>query len=262
MKKNKQGAFGTKAMLMAGMLAAVLAFGLVLTGCGELLSSDAGLSSVAGVSPGTWTSGDGTYRSPYQGTIDVPSTKTTIVVADIVPASGATAKLYTGTLYYAELSATGQALTASFPSGDTLYIKVTAEDGSTVAYYEPTVRRAPEAGTTLTADRWANGDISVNYEVDWYSFTASAGTTYYIWWNDSGNLDGEKTADVDVYAYCSDKTEIFWDSHDSGWSSAKTIRLSANDTVMLRVRCYGGYLGTGTYGIVFSTTNSRPATTP
>jgi hypothetical protein len=122
--------------------------------------------------------------------------------------------------------------------------------------------------TPLLENLWADGNLQDLNVLDWYKITVSAGTTYYVWWNDSANGDDSKTADVAVGAWKADGTNIFGSSNttvDHGWSGSsvpQTIPPSATDsTVYVRVRSWGGtnsnYLGT--YGVVYSSVNSRPA---
>ena len=111
----------------------------------------------------------------------------------------------------------------------------------------------PPDATALTAGQWMNGNIYSGEA--WYSFYANAGTRYYVWWNDSFEGNGSKTADVKVTAYDNYDDEVF--STDSGWLNAKTINLSSSGTVYLKVTPdWGG----GSFAIVYSTSNSRPGT--
>ncbi|GHU20549.1 hypothetical protein FACS1894163_13570 [Spirochaetia bacterium] len=149
-------------------------------------------------------------------------------------------------------------VTPSYPSS---YLGGYAVGVNTSATWRPGEFAAVVASATpLTSDRWEDGTISTSYEVDWYKFTATAGTPYYIWWNDEYSGDWTKDLDVDVYAYrVSDGGEIYFYNHDDAWSSYQTINLTADDTILLRVRSLYGNPYTGTYGIVFSTSDTRPA---
>jgi hypothetical protein len=102
----------------------------------------------------------------------------------------------------------------------------------------------PVSVTSLTT-QWANGNLN-DGELDWYSFTATAGQTYYIWWNDKFGGDGTKTSDVKVIAYDSDGDRIF--SQDSGWDSPGVVS-GASGTVYIRV---SPDWGAGTYAITYS----------
>jgi hypothetical protein len=114
--------------------------------------------------------------------------------------------------------------------------------------------------TPLTANVWANGNLTTAYIEDRYSFSVNSETTYYVWWNGgySGYGDGTKTADIDVSAKYSNGTTIFnWENQ--GWTNATSFTANQTGTVYLTVRYYDGGPGTGTYGIVYSTSSSRPS---
>jgi hypothetical protein len=110
---------------------------------------------------------------------------------------------------------------------------------------------------TLSDAAWYNGTISTSGEVDWYTFTASSGTTHYVWWNDSYQGSG-KTADVKVTAYDSSGTVISgFNAVDSGYTTPKTIS-DINGTVYLKVEGYSAS-SAGTYAIAYrSGSNTRP----
>jgi uncharacterized repeat protein (TIGR02543 family) len=117
----------------------------------------------------------------------------------------------------------------------------------------------------LTADTWTDSYIisSTPGGEIWYSFDVTSGTTYNVWWNDKdeGPTPKDKTGDIDVIAYYSDKSAISgWTSTvDKGWTTAKSFTASKNDTVLVRVRLYNGsILYLGTFAIVYSTSSTRP----
>jgi len=110
----------------------------------------------------------------------------------------------------------------------------------------------------LTADKWADGIITSTTTEVWYSFDATSGTTYRVWWNEENSPGGSKTLDVKVSGYYSDDTSIssFTDV-DTSWTTEKSFSASKTDTVLLKVLpYYSGY--TGTFGIVYSTSTTRP----
>jgi hypothetical protein len=116
----------------------------------------------------------------------------------------------------------------------------------------------------LVENQWADGNLPEASSVDWYSFAATAGTTYRIWWNER-SLDGNgtKTGDVVVGAWRADGTLIFGGTNideDSGWADPQTIPASATDsTVYVRIHPWGADPYTrGTYGVVYSTGTTRP----
>ncbi|GHV04675.1 hypothetical protein FACS189485_10520 [Spirochaetia bacterium] len=265
MKRNEKGnkAFGTKAVFLLGVLAAALTFGLVLMGCPteppDDPSNNAGLISVAGVSPGAWT-GDGTIASPYQGTITVANDKATIEAADIGTASGAAAVLYYTSSYDTERT-TPANITSSFPSGTTLYIKVTAEDGSTVAYYKPYVNRAPAGGlTTLAVNTWEDGNFTNTGETyaQWYEFTAPSAGTYYLWRNDSYYGSG-KTARVYLYAYSSTDGYLGVVSYSTDAYNTGRLGQTLSSGDKIYIRAYASSYS-GTYAVRVTDSPVAPGT--
>ena len=110
--------------------------------------------------------------------------------------------------------------------------------------------KRPGRATMLTANQWTDGSITSLVGDEWYFF-ASSGSTY-VWCNDGVDGNGTKTVDVQVTAYRSDGTVIF---SSAVWSSSSQIYYTG--TVYLRVTPMN--IGdTGTFGIVYSTGNTRP----
>ncbi|SHN57818.1 DUF4073 domain-containing protein [Desulfitobacterium chlororespirans] len=102
-------------------------------------SSDAGLSSVLGetITAGSET---GTSGEPKTATITVANEKSSIGLADIGTAANATAKLYSNAGFTEEI--TGSSTIALIEGGaTTAYIKVTAQDETTIKYYAVTISR-------------------------------------------------------------------------------------------------------------------------
>jgi hypothetical protein len=117
--------------------------------------------------------------------------------------------------------------------------------------------------TPLVVNQWADGELLYGNSVDWYAITVSAGTTYYVWWNDSYGGDDTKDADVVVGARYADGTNIFGDDEgyeeDSGWYESQEFTAEEDGTVYLRVVPYSELDScAGTYGIAFSTSDTRP----
>jgi hypothetical protein len=121
-----------------------------------------------------------------------------------------------------------------------------------------------ETAFTLVADLWKEGELTSESDIHWYSFTVTSGTTYRVWWNDSYQGDGTNSAIVEISATYSDNTTYVIGDSDwvlNGWTTAQSFTANRNDTVYIRVRPYDendSY--TGTYGIVYSTGNTRPGT--
>jgi len=119
----------------------------------------------------------------------------------------------------------------------------------------------------LTANTWANGEITFRDQETWYSFDVISGNTYYVWWNDKreGQGNGNKTGDVAVSArYANSSAFIFGGTDtdvDSGWNPGRSFTANQTGKVYIRVIPYGRlYANTGTYGIVYSTSSTRPPT--
>jgi hypothetical protein len=102
--------------------------------------------------------------------------------------------------------------------------------------------------TALTPADWANGNIATAGEVDLYKFTAAAGTTYYLQWDDSGQGSGAYTCDVKVSAYRASDTGTILSATDSGYSSPRSVSVSPGDTIYVRVEGYSTG-STGTYAV-------------
>jgi uncharacterized repeat protein (TIGR02543 family) len=94
----------------------------------------------------------------------------------------------------------------------------------------------------------------------WYSFDVTAGTTYYVWWNDRKQGDATKTLDVSVsnarYSYGTSQLTYA----DSGWITPQDFTAESDGTVHINVR--PDYPNSaGTFSIVYNTTGIRPAYT-
>lgn len=118
----------TMAVTVSGGTGTVSSFG------GTVLSNNADLLSVMG-QPVTAT-GTGTSASPKTAAINVATTKTSITFADIT-AAGASMHTYSNSGFSANEDA---AINLSMGANH-VYVKVTAEDGTTL-YYDVTVNRA------------------------------------------------------------------------------------------------------------------------
>jgi len=115
---------------------------------------------------------------------------------------------------------------------------------------------APASYSTLTGGVWGNGNLTSSDQQDWYRFAVSPGT-YYIWLN-TYNYGSGKTGNVYIDACYGDGRSIFTYVYNA-YSSPRSISVDSTDTtgaIYIRVK-YDSR--TGTYGVVFNTTNSRPA---
>ena len=113
----------------------------------------------------------------------------------------------------------------------------------------------PRDVSALTTATWEHGTIAGDSEL-WFSFEASEGRQYRVWWNDfDGTLDG----DVRVSAFYPDGAEIFGGTRgvDFGWSSPQAFTADRTGTVLLRVIPWGSR-SQGAFAITYNTVNVRP----
>lgn len=123
----------------------------------------------------------------------------------------------------------------------------------------------PENIIQLIENKWACGEITVNYDIEWYSFNVTNGKKYYLWWNDSNSGDNTKTLDIDVYAKDENKDSIQLknenngaNENDSAWESPVSFTADWTGIVYIRVRAFDWAAGLGTYAIVYSSNNEKP----
>jgi hypothetical protein len=117
---------------------------------------------------------------------------------------------------------------------------------------------------TLVAGTWVDGTIAAGIAADWYKFTAIEGTTYTIWWNGgfSNYGDGTKNLDVKGSAYYASGTSIFT-GVNQGWTTPAatqrtfTVTAATAGTIFVKIAPYYDN-NTGTYGVTYSTGNTRP----
>jgi len=105
----------------------------------------------------------------------------------------------------------------------------------------------------LVEGKWVNGSLSSLNAENWFSLNVTSGTTYYIWWNDTREGDGSKTADIFV-AYYREDTLM---GTDSGWNTPLSFTATTSGTILLKVMPYNDSPG-GSYGIVYSTRSTMP----
>jgi hypothetical protein len=133
--------------------------------------------------------------------------------------------------------------------------------GGTARAYAKILPIEQPGAITLTTDQWTDGHItpSSGGEV-WYKFNVTSGTTYRLWWNESGSggSTNPKTLDISVSAYYPNGLPIF-SGVDTAWSSAQSFTANSNNTVYLRVSPYTSG-NTGSFGILYTgTQTTRPA---
>jgi fibronectin type 3 domain-containing protein len=104
--------------------------------------------------------------------------------------------------------------------------------------------------TSLTNGVWHNASIPAG-QTHYYRFSADAGATYYIKWNDSYEGDGTKTVDIRVNAKWDSKTGTsIFDGADSAYNAPRSVtNNSSSRYIYLEVTPYSG---SGSYSIMYS----------
>ncbi|WP_186843818.1 hypothetical protein [Acetobacterium tundrae] len=118
-------------------------------GGGSTLSSDADLTAVLGQA--ITSTGIGISASPKTSSISVDNAVGTFSLSQIVTAPNATKMLYTNSNFI-DGAITGTATTPLMVGDNTLFIKVTAQNSTSVLYYEVTITRASKIAFTNTDD--------------------------------------------------------------------------------------------------------------
>ncbi|MCL2243509.1 MAG: hypothetical protein FWC03_03460 [Treponema sp.] len=119
----------------------------------------------------------------------------------------------------------------------------------------------PSGIPALAAGTWVNFDNSVTASsgIDWYEINVTAGTTYYLWWNERSYGNYTRTLDVQVTAMDSNETMVYFVNRDTAWNSYASFTAGNSGTVYIRVQ-QTSYVSTpGTYGIVYNNTGTRPS---
>ena len=153
-------------------------------------------------------------------------------------------------------------------SANTMYFyKVSAVNNNGESAQSSTVSATTSIGVTgtesnpiqLSSGIWVNGSItsSASNGAVWYSFNATAGSAYYLWWNDNYEGDGTKTLDIVVTIY-NPNGNIGLNREDSSWSSSTYWTANSSGTLKIKVEPYASG-NTGTFGIVYRVNNNtRP----
>jgi len=112
----------------------------------------------------------------------------------------------------------------------------------------------PTTAVPLTEDVWVDGEITTSSAEDWYSVDVTEGQTYYFWFHNGNNGDGSKSLPYGyVRAYNSGGAQLLIFSSGT-WDYTNAI--TPNST-KIYIRVSNG-IDTGTYAIVYSTTDNRP----
>jgi len=165
----------------------------------------------------------------------------------------------TSTSLYSSSTSTSRTVT----SGNEYYIKVKPPSyGSSSGSYQigfntsstaPSIITLPATPTNLTANAWANGNITTSGGTQWFSFTATA-ATHYIHFN-PGTL-----TDVNVELYDDAGTAVGTTTNLSGSTPSTSKAVTSGKTYYIKVTL-PAYRSGGTYKITFNTTLLPPNTT-
>jgi len=129
-------------------------------------------------------------------------------------------------------------------------------------------KSTPNQGTqaddkALSEGVWKDGNITKDGQIVEYTISVTAGTMYFIWWNDNENTnDRSKTCDVSVSARYSDGTPIFT-GENTGWERPQLFTPDNSGTVFVSVQGYRSYSWSdwpkGTYAVRYTTHAGRTA---
>jgi len=146
----------------------------------------------------------------------------------------------------------------------TVYVRVSPssskDTGTYGVVYSTSSKRPdwslPPKSITLTENKWVEGDITKSNSEGWHSINVTRGEKYYIWLNDRDEGDGTKTLSAMVTFLYSNGNSIFTNCYNF-WNNSKDFTANSTGTVYIRVLPYSSG-GTGTYSIMYNTTNKRP----
>jgi len=148
-------------------------------------------------------------------------------------------------------------------SSGTIYIRVRADDGNDTGTYAIGYSTDslwhnnpfdPVNPASLSANAWRNSNITTPNVDDWYSITVTAGTVYYFWFNQKNYGDSSKTLEGGQFVIYDDNGSEIGNGYNV-WSTSAQFAFSYSGVVYVKVSGFGN---TGSYGIAYRTTNSRP----
>jgi len=148
---------------------------------------------------------------------------------------------------------------ATLTNGETYYIKVTPRYSSSTGTYQigftessssPDIIAGIADATPLTADTWANGEITTTTKEQWYKFDATADTQYVHF--KEGTLS---SVDMTLYTGSAEKLQLERLSSTNPYSDSF---VTPGQTYYIRITPYYSSR-TGTYQIVFSDSSVTPA---
>ena len=217
----------TPLLFLAGILLA-----LVCAGCNNTLDTSVSLNSI---------SIDG-----YSTTLSVNETKT--IYATKYPSS-ATSTIYWTSSNSSVASVEGHdtyAIITAKASGSATITAYSSDSSSVYDDYYVTVSAAPYSyGSSIPSSYWTTGTVSSSDSSIIYSFSGYSGSTYYVYWDDSGSGSGSMTGDVKVYYNVGSTDFSSASSQDNGYNTPLAISPSSSGTVYLKVVPYSSsYTGT------------------
>jgi hypothetical protein len=225
------------------ILITLVVLGFILGSCnpdpGEGTKSDnAVLASIAGqeITP---TGGDGTLASPKIASIGVSNSKETIAAGDVEIAAKATMTMYSDTTF------TTAETTFALPEGIAvnIYIKVTAEDGTTVMYYHVALTRSlPESikktltitGISLTGtvtallDENGGPNLSTTYIASGQAAIISQTVTFQLKAQD--NTDWTGSGSYLVYLFQEEGEYKYWLVDDPPGETPEKVSFTSGNT--------------------------------
>jgi hypothetical protein len=132
---------------------------------------------------------------------------------------------------------------------------VTVSYGGKTTTFSITVNNAA-AAIPLTNNIWTTGTLTAGVAANYYSFTVSSGTVYYIEWDDFFNGSDTYTVDIKVSASYADNTVIFTEI-DTSYNSPRSFTASKSGVVTIKAEAFS-FGTTGTYAIRYYTAPNAP----
>jgi len=111
----------------------------------------------------------------------------------------------------------------------------------------------PDTFSSITCNTdWVDGTINDATQPLGFRFSATAGETVYIWWDDAVSGSGLSTADVTVSAFREDKTTAYFRDVDAGYATPQPVVVAAGErAVFVVIKAETGAVGSVRYGATF-----------
>jgi hypothetical protein len=226
---------------------------------GDLLASIPPTINAAGtaLTAGVWA--DGTVSANgEQWFMFIATSSTQYIHADFGTLTNMYVQLYdsTGATFgnNSNLNSSAKYITRSVTSGKVYFIKVTPGSGNSGAYKIAfnTSTTPPSSTATLTADTWADGNITSSSGEQWFKFTATANTQYI-------HVNFNTLTDLYVQVYDSANKTVGDNTSLSSSSSNKYISrtVTSGQEYFIKVT---PYYSSGTYKIAFNSAQIPPVT--